>query len=99
MFHRDPNTCDHLEKLPGGHVQVEHPYTGEVYYEWQNGEERSTTEELQWGRFRCTQCGHVMYYTGLWKKYWEEGIPCAGSSLVPKHLRPANLQGEEGYRW
>ena len=42
----------------------------------------STTEDIDTGRFRCTRCGKVMYYTGLWRDFWEKGIPCAGSERV-----------------
>ena len=44
--------------------------------------EESTTEDLDTGRFRCTQCGLVMYYTGLWREYHEKGVPCPGSDGV-----------------
>lgn len=33
----------------------------------------STYEDLDVGRFRCTQCGEVGYYTGLWRAYHEQG--------------------------
>lgn len=42
----------------------------------------STTEDIDVGRFRCTQCKLVMYYTGLWKDFYEKGVPCAGSERV-----------------
>jgi len=48
---------------------------------WQ---EYSTCEDLDIGRFRCKQCGEVMYYTGQWKRYFEEGVPCAGSDRVKR---------------
>jgi hypothetical protein len=32
---------------------------------------RSTTEDIDTGRFRCTQCGKVFYYTGRWKEHYE----------------------------
>ena len=41
-----------------------------------------TYEDLDVGRFRCTQCGEVFYYTGSWRRYHEEGIPCSGSDGV-----------------
>lgn len=44
---------------------------------------RWTFEELGIGAFRCTQCGEVMFYTGKWKRFYENGEPCSGSSLVP----------------
>lgn len=58
----------------------------EPYQEW---EEVSTTEDLDISRFRCTRCGEVMYYTGLWRDYHEKGIPCSGSDGVPRV--PPNL--------
>jgi hypothetical protein len=70
--------CDHK----GGHWQSGGTcdWTGEelpdVFIE------ESTTEDLDVGRFRCTQCGLVMYYTGLWKDFHESGTPCAGSEGV-----------------
>lgn len=42
----------------------------------------STTEDIDIGRYRCTQCREVMYYTGSWRKFYEEGVPCSGSDLV-----------------
>lgn len=71
-------TCSHTQGrwYPGG---TDH-YTGEdlpdVYVE------EHTTEDLDIGRFRCTQCGLVMYYTGLWREFHENGTPCPGSDLV-----------------
>jgi hypothetical protein len=44
--------------------------------------EVSTTEDIDIGRFRCTQCGHVMYYTGRWRDFFEKGKPCPGSERV-----------------
>jgi hypothetical protein len=31
----------------------------------------STTVDIDTGRYKCTQCGEVMYYTGTWRKHWE----------------------------
>jgi len=31
----------------------------------------STTVDIDIGRYKCTQCGEVMYYTGTWRKHWE----------------------------
>lgn len=71
--------CDHFEWVYG--PPELNDWTGEyedrVY-------ERSTYEDISRGRFRCTQCGHIGYYTGLWKKYYEEGIPCPGSEGVKR---------------
>lgn len=43
-----------------------------------------TYEDCGVGRFRCTQCKQVFYYTGLWKEYYENGTPCSGSEGVPR---------------
>lgn len=45
----------------------------------------STTEDIDAGRFKCTQCNLVMYYTGLWRDFWEKGIPCSGSEKVKRN--------------
>jgi uncharacterized protein with PIN domain len=38
-----------------------------------------TTEDLDIGRYRCTQCGEVFYYTGYWRDFHEKGASCPGS--------------------
>jgi hypothetical protein len=52
--------------------------------------EEMTALDLDVGRYRCTQCGLVMYYTGQWRDYHELGIPCAGSDGVQRV--PPNTQ-------
>lgn len=47
---------------------------------------RGTYEDIGTGAFRCTQCGEVGYYTGSWRRYYEEGIPCSHSQGVPRNL-------------
>jgi hypothetical protein len=44
----------------------------------------STYEDIDVGRFRCTQCGEVGYYTGQWRDFFEKGIPCLGSDRVQR---------------
>lgn len=76
-YTKDPETCDHYvykQKF----VEDTHPYTGEDISEWVTISE-STNVDLDVGRFRCTQCGKTGYYTGLWKDFFEKGIPCSGS--------------------
>lgn len=46
--------------------------------------EEYTSVDIDVGRFKCTQCGEIGYYTGLWKRYFEEGVPCSGSDGVPR---------------
>lgn len=33
----------------------------------------STIEDIDLHRYRCTQCGEVMYYSGRAKEHYEEG--------------------------
>lgn len=77
--------CTHKQwrRWPGG----EHFMTGEPLQDVVA--EESTFEDCGVGRFRCTQCGHVMYYTGLWRDYYEKGVPCFGSEGVPRAAPPA----------
>lgn len=74
------STCQHKRwrSEPGGTDD----WTGETLpdYWW----EEYTYEDLDLSRFRCTQCGEVGYYTGLWRDYHEKGIPCSGSDRVPR---------------
>lgn len=56
-------------------------WTGEMVYEWVYWTEHHT-KDISTGAFQCTRCGHVGYYTGLWKKFFEEGVPCSSSTQV-----------------
>lgn len=55
-------------------------------------EERSTMEDIDTGRMRCTMCGEIEYYTGAWKDFWEKGIPCLGSAKY-KAQREREING------
>lgn len=57
-------------------------WTGEM--EPVEATEELTYEDISIGSFRCTQCGEVGYYTGQWKRYFEDGVPCPGSEGVPR---------------
>lgn len=57
-------------------------YSGEM--EPTDPTEQSTYEDISIGSCRCTQCGDVKYYTGQWKKFFEDGTPCAGSEGVAR---------------
>lgn len=67
-----------VEISPYGHTELQLVQRGGEY----------TYEDIDIGRFRCTQCGLIQYYTGHWKKYYEEGIPCSGSEGVPRTIPP-----------
>jgi len=43
-------------------------HTGEWQYD-----SVSTTEDIDLHRYRCTQCGLVMYYSGRAREHFEEG--------------------------
>lgn len=45
---------------------------------------QSTDEDMDIGRFRCTQCGRIGYYTGHWRDFFEMGIPCPGSDRIKR---------------
>lgn len=56
----------------------------------------SSTKDLDTGRYQCTQCGKIMYYTGLWRDFYEHGIPCSGSDNI--RLSPGVAEGEKEYQ-
>lgn len=47
-------------------------YTGEEEGEWVQ-ESKSLCVDISIGAFKCTRCGHVGYYTGKWREYYENG--------------------------
>lgn len=78
------NNCTH-EKITSRWISEYNDWTGEYDSYWDDKIE-SLYEDISLGRFKCTRCGHVGYYTGLWKNYYEKGIPCAGSDQVYRRL-------------
>ncbi len=76
------STCKHFETV-GEWVDVENWMTGEVTQEYSTREVH-WTKDIDVGRFKCTHCGEVMYYTGLWRDFWEKGIPCPGSDRIKR---------------
>lgn len=72
-------TCNHRTPECWEWVGVENAYTGETEQELQQTGLQSTNVDIDIARFRCTLCGEVGYYTGTWKRFFEEGIPCFGS--------------------
>jgi hypothetical protein len=56
--------------------------------EWDDQEpyERSIQEDISIGSFMCRRCGHIGYYTGQWKRYFEEGVDCPGSEGVNRNV-------------
>ena len=52
-----------------------------------------TCEDVHPGRYRCTQCGLIMYYTGHWRDYYEKGMACPGSDGVRREPPNAEVTG------
>lgn len=71
--------CDH-SITSGSYIDTVNDWTGEAEQVWQETK-KYTYEDMDVGRFKCTQCGLVQYYTGHWKKFFEEGTPCSGSDV------------------
>ena len=75
---KSSNSCDHLRwEYP---PPYEHCITGEMIES--TPIQVFTYEDIDIGRFKCVQCGEVGYYTGHWKRFFEEGIPCPGSDKI-----------------
>jgi hypothetical protein len=64
------NKCNHQRSVSIWHDEFENDwgYTEPGHWEYTTVQ---TTEDIDIGRYRCTQCGEVMYYTGTWRKHWE----------------------------
>lgn len=71
--------CSHT-KIVGRYIEDIDEENGQPTQTWVD-ETKFTYEDIDVGRFKCTQCGLVQYYTGQWKKFFEEGVPCSGSDL------------------
>lgn len=70
--------CTHTTRTPDKYVELEDYWTGEKYHEWQYGEEVSAYEDLDLHRIKCTLCGHINYYSGAARQYFENGIKSPG---------------------
>lgn len=46
-------------------------YSATGHWEW---ETKSTCVDIDLHRYKCTQCGEVMYYSGRARDYYEKGI-------------------------
>lgn len=63
--------CKH-EYTRSVYVEEENYYSGEVEGRWEYTTE-STTVDIDLHRYKCTQCGEIMYYSGRAKQHYEEG--------------------------
>lgn len=78
-------TCAHKRPDVWVWEDVEVGLMGETEPQLVNRGGESTQEDLDTGRFRCSLCGEVGYYTGQWKAFFESGTPCAGSDRIRKY--------------
>lgn len=90
MMAAPPQTCSHTTWVTP--PPDEHFITGELISTAPF--QVNTYEDCGRGRYRCTQCSELGYYTGLWLRYYEDGIPCAGSDGEPRELPPDTHHGE-----
>ena len=65
-------SCNHTRDTSRW-VETEDWYTGEMVGEWEYSSE-NTYEDIDLHRYKCTQCGEIMYYSGRAKQYYEEGV-------------------------
>jgi hypothetical protein len=64
--------CNH-QRTTERWVETEDWYSGEMVGEWEYRTE-ITTVDIDLHRFKCTQCGEIMYYSGRARDYYEKGI-------------------------
>lgn len=64
-------SCRH-ERETSHWVEEENWYTGEVDGRWE-WTTVNTTVDIDLHRYKCTQCGEIMYYSGRARQYYEEG--------------------------
>jgi hypothetical protein len=67
-------SCNH-ERTTSRWVETEDwsPQDGGSTGEWEYSTE-STCVDIDLHRYKCTQCGEVMYYSGRARDYYEKGI-------------------------
>lgn len=64
--------CNH-QRETSRWVETEDWYNGGTTGEWEYSTEY-TTIDLDLHRYKCTQCGEIMYYSGRARDYYEKGI-------------------------
>lgn len=80
-------TCTHFRDT-SRYEEIYNDWDGTTETVWVESSE-STQVDISIGAFKCTQCGEVGYYTGSWKKYYEQGTPCLGDYSVSAQERDA----------
>jgi hypothetical protein len=71
-------TCDHLLHLPDRWVETYNDWTGEMDGEWEYHRTRDLREDLDLHRIKCSRCGHIDYYSGAARRFYEDGVRTPG---------------------
>ncbi len=69
-------SCTHTRTREYWHEE-EDWWSGELVGEWKYDTE-ITTIDLDLHRYKCTQCGQVMYYSSAAREYYETGVDRKG---------------------
>jgi len=69
-------SCNHERRTEEWVTEVDDWYGHETSY-WKYKTE-STCVDIDLHRYKCTQCGEVMYYSGRARDYYEKGIRSEG---------------------
>lgn len=67
MTHPDPRLCSHTKLV--WVTPVQDPFDPDHEMEAGHWSSEGTFEDIDTGRFRCTQCREVFYYTGHWQEF------------------------------
>lgn len=68
---KDPATCTH--RKDNSHYVTHTDWDGEEVSEWVE-DTISTEEDFGLHRTKCSQCGHIGYYSSAARDYFEKGI-------------------------
>lgn len=68
-------TCSH-QRTQSRWVTTDY-FGEETEGQWEYTTE-STTVDLDTHRYKCTQCGEIMYYSGAAREYYETGVDRKG---------------------
>lgn len=64
--------CRHERRIEGG-APVYDPWDPDVVMYYEPDKVEGTWEDIDTGRYRCTQCKEVFYYSGYWKEFHTGG--------------------------
>lgn len=78
--HKEPDRHVYADVVVGLMGETEQQLVTEAGATW--------FRDISVGAFRCIKCGHTGYYTGHWRAFYEQGVPCSGSDRTPRELPP-----------